>query len=152
MAYAKSRGIEASFVASITDFPKDFRSVIPDAQTVNQPGQLTVSPGPAARPDNQDLNEIAGTVRRTIVNTYPEATSYGFPVGTEWPSWIDLYEWAWAQLDERYGISQVTSLEEVLRKAAQRSDYPGGADRAVATLTEYAYRPLQRKAEEFQSE
>ena len=90
IAYARSRGIEASAVWSLTDFSKDFRSVIPDAQTVNQLGQLTVAPGPAARPDNPDLTEIGGTVIRTILNEYPEAHSHGFPVGTEWPSWVDL--------------------------------------------------------------
>ncbi len=131
IAYAHSRGIEASFVAAITDFPKEFRSVIPDAQTVQQLGELTVAPGPKARPDDPDLAEIAGTVIRTIIDTYPEADSYGFPVGTEWPSWIELYEFAWRKLDKRFGIESVISLEEVLRQANQRTDYPGGAARAV---------------------
>ena len=46
IAYARSRGIDASSVWSLTDFSKDFRSVIPDAQTVNQLGN---SPSPPAR-------------------------------------------------------------------------------------------------------
>ena len=73
IAYARSRGIEASSVWSITDFPKEFRAVIPDAQTVNQLGQLTVAPGPTARPDNPDLDEIGGTLIRTILDEYPDA-------------------------------------------------------------------------------
>lgn len=134
IAYAHSRGIEASFVAAITDFPKEFRSVIPDAQTVQQLGELTVAPGPKARPDDPDLVDVAGTVIRTIIDTYPEADSYGFPVGTEWPSWIELYEFAWRELDKRFGIESVISLEEVLRQANQRTDYPGGAARSVMEL------------------
>jgi hypothetical protein len=132
IAYARSRGIEASFVgSSVTDFPKDFRSIVPDAQTVNQLGELTVAPGPKARPDNPDLAEIAGAIITTMINEYPDVASYGFPVGTEWPSWIDLYEWAWKELDKRYGVQSVVPLEEVLRRAGRRNDYPGGAARAV---------------------
>jgi hypothetical protein len=98
---------------------------------VQQLGALTVAPGPKARPDDPDLAKIAGTVIRTVVNEYSDATSYGFPVGTEWPSWIDLYEWSWRELDKRYGIEGVLALEEVMRRASQRADYPGGAARAV---------------------
>jgi hypothetical protein len=132
IAYAHRRGMEASFVAAVTDFPKEFRSIIPDAQTVQQLGELTVAPGPKARPDNPDLAEIAGTVIRTIIDEYPDADSYGFPVGTEWPSWVDLYQWAWQDLDKRYGIESVLPLAEVLRRASQRTNYfGGGAARAV---------------------
>ncbi len=129
--YARSRGIEASFVASVTDFPKGFSSIIPDAQTVNQLGSLTVAPGPKVRPDSPELADIAGTVIRTIINTYPDAEPYGFPVGTEWRSWTDLYEWAWNELDKQYHVSQATSLDEILRRASQRTDYPDGAPRAI---------------------
>jgi len=132
ISYARSRGIDASAVWSLTDFSKDFRSVIPDAQSVNQLGQLTVAPGPAARPDNADLTEIGGTVIRTILGEYPEAHSHGFPVGTEWPSWIELYAWAWQELDKQYGIEGVVPLKEVLRRASHRADHwDGGAARSV---------------------
>jgi len=95
IAYARSRGIDASMVSSLTDLSQDFRSVVPDAHTVNQLGQLTVAPGPAVRPDNPELAEIGGTVLRTLVDEFPDAHSYGFAVGTECPSWIDWYKWAW---------------------------------------------------------
>ncbi|MBN1341337.1 MAG: hypothetical protein JXQ73_01580 [Phycisphaerae bacterium] len=132
IAYARSRGIESSYVgSSVTDFPKDFRSIVPDAQTVHQLGELTVAPGPKAKPDDPALNEIAAEIIKAVINEYPEIASYGFPVGTEWPSWIELYEWAWKELDKRYGIQAVMPLEEVLRRANARADYPGGAARAV---------------------
>lgn len=131
VAYARSRGIEASFVGSVTDFPKEFRSIIPGARAINQLGELTVGPGPDVRPDNRDLQEIAGTVIRTMIDTYPECVSYGFPVGTEWRSWTELYDWAWRELDKQYRISEATSLEEILRRANARTDYPDGAARSV---------------------
>jgi len=132
IAYAHSRGIEASSVWSLVEFPKDLQSVIPDAQKVQQLGYLTVSPGPAARPDDLELTEIGGAVIRTILNEYPDANAYGFPVSTEFPSWIDLYQWAWQELDKQYGIESVLPLEEVLRRAKQRTDHwEGGAQRSV---------------------
>lgn len=131
IAYAHSRGIGSNFVGSITDFPKEFASILPGTQPVQQLGQLTVSPGPTVRPDNPDLIEVAGTVLKTLVDTFPEADSYGFPVGTEWPSWIDLYASAWQELDTRYHIGEVTSLDAVLAAAGRRTAYTGGAARAV---------------------
>ena len=132
IAYAHSRGIDASSVWSLTDFSKDFRSVIPDAQTVHQLGQLTVAPGPTVRPDDPVLTEIGGVVIRTILSEFPDADAYGFPVGTEFPSWIDLHAWAWQELDKQYGIERVLPLQEVLRRAGQRSDHwEGGAARSV---------------------
>jgi len=134
VAYANSRGIEGSSVWSITDFSKDFRSIVPDAQAVQQLGALTITPGPAVQPDNPQLTAFASTVIRKIVDEFPEMQAYGFPVGTEWPGWIDQYEWAWNELDKLYDIESVVSLEEVLRTARERADYPGGPDRAEAEV------------------
>jgi|GEM_PF-310642 len=131
VAYARSRGIASNFVGSITDFPKEFAAVLPDTRPVQQLGALTVSPGPGVLPDNPDLVDVAGTILRTIVDTFPEIDSYGFPVGTEWPSWTDLYASAWQELNARYNIEEITSLDAVLQAAAGRTAYTGGAERAV---------------------
>jgi Glycosyl hydrolase family 67 N-terminus len=131
IAYAHTRGLESNFVGAITDFPKEFAPAVPGAQAVNQLGQLTVGPGPTVLPDNPELNEIAGTVLRAIVDTYPDADSYGFPVNTESPSWVELYETAWQELDARHNLHEVTSLDAVLKAASQRTEFTGGADRAV---------------------
>ncbi|OHB79210.1 MAG: hypothetical protein A2W31_00180 [Planctomycetes bacterium RBG_16_64_10] len=125
IAYAHGRGIEASFVGSITDFPKEFSPLVPEAQRVSQLGELTVGPGSAVRPDNQALSELSGAVIRTIIDTYAEADSYGFPLGTEWNGWVDAYEWAWQELDKQYAVGEVTSLDDMLRKASQRSYHQG---------------------------
>ena len=131
IAYAHTRGLESNFGGSITDFPKEFAPAVPGAQAVNQLGYLTVGPGPTVLPDNPELKAIAGTVLRAIVDTYPDADSYGFPVNTESPSWVELYETAWQELDARHNLHEVTSLEAVLKAASQRTEFTGGAERAV---------------------
>ena len=133
IAYAHSRGMEASFSASVMDFPEEFRPLIPDAQSVNQLGNLTVGPGPAVMPDDRDLAEVSGAVVKAAINTYPDADLYtiGMP---EHRAWTEQYEWAWQKLDEKYQIGQVISLEEVLEKARNRTSYPGGAERAIAEV------------------
>lgn len=132
IAYAESRGIDSSSVWSITDFPKDLESVVPDAQPVKQFGLLTVAPGPSVQPDNPELLDIGGTVLRSILDQYPDAHSYGFPVTTENPSWIEMYEWAWKELDKQYHVESVESLDRLLQRAAEHTDHwGGGAVRAV---------------------
>ena len=105
-----------------------------------------MGPGPAARPDSEQLRVLSGAVIRTMIDTYPEADSYGFPVGTEWRSWVDLHEWAWREMDKTCRIHEATSLEEVLRNAKRRTDYPGGAERAVqeVKVTLRAFTSLSR--------
>ena len=94
--------------------------MIPGAQTVKQLGRLTVAPGPAVRPDDPELVDIGSTVIRTILDEFPDAHSDGFPVGTESPSWLELYEWAWRELDRQYGIESILPLKEALRRAVRR--------------------------------
>jgi hypothetical protein len=131
-AYAHGRGIEVTSIWSLVDFSSDFRSVVPGAQTVNQLGQLTVSAGPTIRPDNPELTEIGGEAIRAFLNEYPDADTYGLGPGTEFPSWVDLYDWAWHEMDKQYGIESVLPLAEILRKANERTDHwDGGAARSV---------------------
>ena len=131
--YAKSRGMQASFSASVMDFPEEFRPIIPDAQTANQLGNLTVAPGPEVMPDDADLLAAASAVLTTAINTYPEAEFYAFGM-PEHRGWTEQYQWAWQQLDEKYQISRIISLEQVLQKAENRTSYPGGAQRAVTEV------------------
>jgi len=133
IAYAKSRGMQASFSASVMDFPEEFRPIIPEAQTMHQPGNLTVGPGPKVMPDDPELLEIASAVLKTAINTYPDADFYAFGM-PEHRAWTERYEWAWRRLDEKYQLSQIISLEQVLQKAQNRTSYPGGAQRAITEV------------------
>ena len=134
VAYARSRGMDASYVGSLIDFPHSFKPLVPEAQVVPALGGLTIGPGPGVRPDHPDLVKLAGTKLRTVVDTYPELHSYGFPAGTESRSWVDAYEWSWNDLNDRYQIDRVTSLSNLLEKAANRTAYTGGGPRAVSEV------------------
>jgi hypothetical protein len=130
IGYAHQRGMEAAIMATLTEFPPEFAAVLPGARKVHQLGELDIVPGPGTRMEDPDLNALAAGVLRATVNTYPEAdyVHVGMP---EHRDWVDEYERAWAALDARYGIGAVRRLSDVLSAAAQRTGYPGGAERAV---------------------
>jgi hypothetical protein len=132
IAYARSRGIDASSIWSLVDFPKELSTAIPDPQTVNQLGYLTVSPGSKVRPDSPEMLEIGRELLLTILNEYPDADPVGFPPGTEFPAWVDMYEHAWRELDKQYGIESILPLEKVLLAAKKRTDHwDGGSKRSL---------------------
>ena len=131
--YAHRRGIEVEFHSSVIDFPREFRPLIPDAQAVHQLAQLTIGPGPSVRPDHPRLLEVARAVLRSVFDAFPEADAFGFAM-PEFREWTGHYEWAWAQLDEKYRVREIVALEELLRQAGNRTGYPGGAQRALNEL------------------
>ena len=67
---------------------------------------------------------------KAAVETYPEVDFLviGMP---EKRKWVGKHVEAWNALDAKYGLSDVTSLERLLEEAGRRTDYPGGASRAV---------------------
>lgn len=130
MAYARSRGMRCGVTASLLDFPREFAPLLQDARPVHQLEELTIVPGPDQDLEAPGLTELAVTVVQATVRTYPEADflMVGMP---EWRQWAGQYERAWRELDARYGVERALPLAEVLQRAARRSSYPGGAERAV---------------------
>ena len=128
--YAHLRGIECVIVATLTEFPPEFAPLLKDAQEVHQLAELTVVPSAETDIDDPALTELATTVLRATVDTYPEVdyVALGMP---EFRQWSGLYERAWQALDAKYGISSQHSLDDVLTAATQRSAYPGGEERAL---------------------
>ncbi len=128
--YAHQRGIECVIVATLTEFPPEFAPLLKDAQEVHQLAELTVVPSAETDIDDPALTELATTVLRATVDTYPEVdyVALGMP---EFRQWSGLYERAWQALDAKYGISSKRSLDDVLTAATQRSAYPGGEERAL---------------------
>ncbi|MYE89218.1 hypothetical protein F4X33_09515 [Candidatus Poribacteria bacterium] len=128
--YAHQRGIECVIVATLTEFPPEFAPLLKDAQEVHQLAELTVVPSAETDIDDPALTELATTVLRATVNTYPEVdyVALGMP---EFRQWSGLYERAWRALDTKYNISSKRSLDDVLTAATQRSTYPGGEERAL---------------------
>jgi hypothetical protein len=130
MSYAASRGMEVVVNAELTDFPPEFAPLLPDAQTVRQLGEMSIVPGPETSIDDPGLTELATAVLRATVQAYPQAgyIALGTP---EFRQWTGQHEAAWQALDRRYGLEKVMTLESLLARARARTDYPGGAERAV---------------------
>ncbi len=127
---AHQRGIECVIVATLTEFPPEFAPLLTDSQEVHQLAELTVVPTAETDIDDPALTELATTVLRATVDTYPEVdyVALGMP---EFRQWSGLYERAWEALDAKYNISSLRSIDDVLTAAVQRSAYPGGAERAL---------------------
>lgn len=130
MDYAHQRGIECVLVASLTEFPPEFAPLLKNAQRVHQLGELTIVPGADTDVDDPALTELAAAALRAAVNTYPEADYIGLGV-PEHRQWAGQYERAWQALDAKYSIAEARPLAAILAAAAQRTDYPGGAERAL---------------------
>ncbi len=130
ISYAHQRGMECVIVATLTEFPPEFAPLLTDAQEVHQLAELTVVPTAETDIDDPSLTELATTVLRATVETYPEVdyVALGMP---EFRQWSGLYERAWEALDAKYKVSSHRSLEDLLTAAAQRSAYPGGEERAL---------------------
>ncbi|MBM3475425.1 MAG: exo-alpha-sialidase [Armatimonadetes bacterium] len=130
MAHAKARGMQVVVSATLMEYPPEFAPLLPGAQKVHQLGEMTIVPGPGTDPGSPEVTRLAAAVLRTTVNTYPEAdrVALGMP---EFRQWADGYERAWATLDRKYRVSEVRTLDDVLAQAQARTDYPGGAERAV---------------------
>ena len=130
MDYAHQRGMECVVVATPLEWTPEFAPLLKGAQKIRQLSELTVVPGDHTDIDDPALAELATTVLQATVNTYPEAdyVAVGMP---EFRQWERLYERAWQALDRKHNISTRCSLDEVLTGAAQRTGYPGGAERAL---------------------
>lgn len=114
--YAHRRGMECDVTAPTTDFPPEFAPLLHGAE---KSGQLTIRPGLETKVDDPGLFELSVAVLRATVNTYPEADRVMVAMMEE-NQWIGDYERAWKALDDKYGISQVRSLADVLYAAEHR--------------------------------
>ena len=76
------------------------------------------------------MSELASAVLRATVDRYPEIDYLliGMP---ELRQWVGDYERAWNALDRKYHPRRKVKLTDVLAAASRRSNYPGGAERAV---------------------
>ena len=129
MAHAHARGMKCVMPVYLTDFPAEFKELLSDSQPVHQLEKLTIVPGPSTTPDDPQLTELAATVFQTTIRTYPEV-DYLLLRMPEFRQWAGTCEQAWKELDSKYGISEVTSLSDVLSAAGKRPGIPSA--RALA--------------------
>ena len=130
IAYAHERGMEAAITATLTEFPPEFAPLLKTSIKVHQLGELDIVPGPQTDVDDPVLAEMATAILRATVTTYPEA-DYLAISNPEFRQWTGQYERAWRGLDSKYSLGGAGKLDDMLKAAARRVDYPGGPARAV---------------------
>jgi hypothetical protein len=130
IACAHRHGLEVAMGVLPLEYLKEFAPAIKDPLVIKLLGTETVVPGPSVKVEDDLLSEMAlATVRATVEN-YPEVDVIA-PVLPEFRDWVEYSETAWRALDQKYGIETLCTYAKVLEKAAGRTEYPGGAARAV---------------------
>ena len=113
MAHAHQRGMECVMTAVLVEYPPEFAAVLADTEQIRQLGALNVVPGPKVGVDDPTLADLAATVARTTVNTYPEADRLQIN-NVEFRQWTSSYEKSWKALDSKYNLSSHRKLEDIL--------------------------------------
>ena len=128
-AHARRRGMRTAIDAYLLEFPPEFAPLLIDSEKVNQLGAMSIVPGLKTSVDDPSVTSLAAAVLRQTVKTYDvDYVLLGMP---EWRQWIGEHERAWQVLDRKYGINDVAKLKDVVSAAERRTEYPGGAARAV---------------------
>ena len=107
--------------------------VLPGAVVAEQCGYLTCRAGEGTAPDDPLIIELARTILRAFIETYPDAdfVYLGMP---EHRVLAEQAPAAWAALDEKFGISEVTSLDNAVEAASKRHLIHGGSERQVTRV------------------
>lgn len=128
--YAHQRGFECVMPANLTEFPREFKTLLEHTHPVEMTGTPTIGPGANADLDDPVLMGLARSVLETTIKTYPGLDYIALDL-PEWREWTSNYERAWKELDSKHQVSGIRSLEQILASAQKRTDYPGGSERAV---------------------
>ena len=128
--FATRLGMECGMNANLFEYPGEFAPALTSSVPSGHHLTRTVFPSDATDVDDPRLRRIATTVLETIVDTYPGITFLTLEM-PEFRRWVKQYRRAWKALDRKYGIEGQRPLESVLEAASRRSEYPGGAERAV---------------------
>jgi hypothetical protein len=130
LSHAERRGMKSAMNAVITEFPPEFAPLLPDSEKVRQLGSMSIVPGPQTGVDDPSLTDLAVAFLRATVDTYSDLdyVLLGMP---EHRQWVGEYERAWRALDRKYRLSELVRLKDVMAAAERRTDYSGGAARAM---------------------
>lgn len=131
--HAAKRGMTVDMSVPILEYPMEFRSVLPGAQTAQQLGSRTCRPSSDQDPDDPLLVDLIRTILRAHVQTYPDVERFSV-VFPEHREWLERAEDSWSKLDEKYQISEVMSLDDGIAAARQRTQLHGGAERQVTRV------------------
>ena len=113
MDHGHRRGMECLMTAVLVEYPPEFAPVLADTEKIQQLGAINVVPGPLVDVDDPTLAELAATIVRATVDTYPEADRLQIN-NVEFRQWTSSYEKCWYALDAKYKLSSVRKLEDIL--------------------------------------
>jgi len=130
---AKALGMETGLSIQPFEWPKEFVKVLPGSEPVRQLGGLTAGPGKDQSTDDPALREMVATIVRAYVQTYPEAEyiHVGMP---EHRSWVARAKQAYAVLDQKYGLKDLGTYDQLCARARARTSFPGGGGRVETML------------------
>lgn len=127
---AHSRGMLFIMGVLPLEYPKEFAPAIKNPLFVKLLQTETVVPGPEVPVEDPDLFALSLASIRSVLKHYPTIDILA-PVLPEFRDWVRYAETAWQSLDKKYRLDEISTYEEILNKAAGRTDYPGGGTRAV---------------------
>ena len=132
VAHAKLRGFQTQICTTLTDFPSEFVHVLGKPPLAPHGYGFALSGGHKGA-DDPAFQDMCATALRAYIDTYPDVDSYVISM-PEFHAPDTPYEAAWKRLDEKYDLTKIRTLEQVLDQAAGRHDYPGGAARIVRAV------------------
>lgn len=130
MDLAHRYGLECVINATINEFLPEFASVLPGTVETTLLQDRYLVPGPDLAPESTALQDFAQYILDRTIATFPQTDAISL-VLPEWPNWQAKAKDAYIALDRLYGISALATLEDMLEQAARRTEYPGGAARAL---------------------
>jgi hypothetical protein len=125
--HARKRGFTTQITTVMTDFTTEFCGVL-DMPPLAPHGMGLALSGGHRGADHEGFQALCATALRTYVDTYPEVDRYCLSMPEVRAPEVP-YEEAWQRLDRKYGLGDVTTLEQVLAQARARTDYPGQPQR-----------------------
>ena len=131
--YGHQRGMQTVMPVTLTEFPMVFKPFIKHTRKGHMGGQHTFGLGAEADVDDPELAGLARAVVEATLKTYPELDYIKMGVA-EQREWVQQYERVWKILDDKYGVSKACSLDDMLAKAQMRTNYSGGAARALSEV------------------
>lgn len=131
--HARARGMQTGMAIQLFEFPREFMEVLPGAVVAEQCGHLTCRAGDDTPPDDPLIIELARTILRAFIETYPDA-DYVYLGMPEHRAPADHAPAAWEALDKKFGISKVTSLEAAVQAASTRHLIHGGGERQITRV------------------
>ncbi len=126
---AADLGMECGMNASLFEYPGEFGAALGNSVDTGHHLTGTIRPADDTPVDDRRLRRLARTVLRAIAETYPEISFITLEM-PEFRHWADGYREAWVELDRKYGLERICTLESLLEAGRSRVGYPGGSARA----------------------